>query len=111
VLEGSWRKSANRVRTSAQLIDATTGILHWAGRFEGVLGDIFELQDQITESVVGAIAPQLERAEIDRAQRKPTGNLDAYDYYLRGMTKLHQGTRRRMQWRRGATAGAGSTTG
>ncbi|WP_313387352.1 winged helix-turn-helix domain-containing tetratricopeptide repeat protein [Achromobacter aegrifaciens] len=93
VLEGSWRKSANRVRTSAQLIDATTGILHWAGRFEGVLGDIFELQDQITESVVGAIAPQLERAEIDRAQRKPTGNLDAYDYYLRGMTKLHQGTR------------------
>jgi len=93
VLEGSWRKSANRVRTSAQLIDATTGLLHWAGRFEGVLGDIFELQDQITESVVGAIAPQLERAEIDRAQRKPTENLDAYDYYLRGMTKLHQGTR------------------
>lgn len=93
VLEGSWRKSANRVRTSAQLIDATTGILHWAGRFEGVLGDIFELQDQITESVVGAIAPQLERAEIDRAQRKPTESLDAYDYYLRGMTKLHQGTR------------------
>lgn len=93
VLEGSWRRSANRVRTSAQLIDATTGILQWAGRFEGVLGDIFELQDQITESVVGAIAPQLERAEIDRAQRKPTENLDAYDYYLRGMTKLHQGTR------------------
>ncbi|KGE00371.1 CadC-family transcriptional regulator [Achromobacter sp. RTa] len=93
VLEGSWRKSSNRVRTSAQLIDATTGILHWAGRFEGVFGDIFELQDQITESVVGAIAPQLERAEIDRAQRKPTENLDAYDYYLRGMAKLHQGTR------------------
>ncbi|WP_454696327.1 winged helix-turn-helix domain-containing tetratricopeptide repeat protein [Achromobacter aegrifaciens] len=93
VLEGSWRKSENRVRTSAQLIDATTGILQWAGRFEGVLGDIFELQDQITESVVGAIAPQLERAEIDRAQRKPTESLDAYDYYLRGMTKLHQGTR------------------
>mgnify|MGYP001081100041 CR=1 FL=1 len=93
VLEGSWRKSANRVRTSAQLIDATTGILQWAGRFDGVLGDIFELQDQITESVVGAIAPQLERAEIDRAQHKPTESLDAYEYYLRGMARLHQGTR------------------
>ncbi|VVM37498.1 Transcriptional regulator HilA [Pseudomonas fluorescens] len=93
VLEGSWRKAENRVRITAQLIDAATGAHHWAGRFEGVLVDIFELQDQITESVVGAIAPQLERAEIDRARHKPTESLDAYDYYLRGMAQLHHGTR------------------
>lgn len=93
VLEGSWRKAESRVRITAQLIDAATGAHHWAGRFEGVLVDIFELQDQITESVVGAIAPQLERAEIDRARHKPTDSLDAYDYYLRAMAQLHHGTR------------------
>lgn len=93
VLEGSWRKAENRVRITAQLIDAATGAHHWAGRFEGVLVDIFELQDQITESVVGAIAPQLERAEIERARHKPTESLDAYDYYLRAMAQLHHGTR------------------
>ncbi|NMF89007.1 winged helix-turn-helix domain-containing tetratricopeptide repeat protein [Aromatoleum petrolei] len=93
VLEGSWRKADNRVRITGQLIDATTGAHHWAGRFEGVLGDIFELQDQITETVVGAIAPQLERAEIERARHKPTDSLDAYDYYLRGMARLHHGTK------------------
>jgi tetratricopeptide (TPR) repeat protein len=65
----------------------------WAERFEGLLDDIFELQDQIAESVVGAIAPQLERAEIERAKRKPTESLDAYDYYLRAMAKLHSGSR------------------
>ena len=93
VLEGSMRKAAKRVRITGQLIDATTGGHLWADRFEGTLGDIFELQDQVTENVVGAIAPQLERAEIERAKRKPTESLDAYDYYLRGMANLHQGTR------------------
>lgn len=93
LLEGSWRTANTRVRITCQLIDATTGAHHWAGRFEGVLGDIFALQDQITEAVVGAIAPQLERAEIERARHKPTDSLDAYDYYLRGMARLHQGTR------------------
>ncbi|XIA65652.1 winged helix-turn-helix domain-containing protein [Bradyrhizobium sp. TZ2] len=93
VLEGSVRKAANRVRITGQLIDATAGTHLWAERFEGSLGDIFELQDQVAASVVGAIAPQLERAEIERAKRKPTGNLGAYDYYLRGMADLHQGTR------------------
>ncbi|WP_150644580.1 winged helix-turn-helix domain-containing protein [Pseudomonas fluorescens] len=92
-LEGSVRKSGNKVRITGQLIDATTGTHIWAERFEGMLDDIFELQDQIAESVVGAIAPQLERAEIERAKRKPTESLDAYDYYLRGMAKLHSGTR------------------
>ncbi|VVN02155.1 Transcriptional regulator HilA [Pseudomonas fluorescens] len=93
VLEGSVRKSGNKVRITGQLIDATTGTHLWAERFEGELNDLFELQDQVAESVVGAIAPQLERAEIERAKRKPTGSLDAYDYYLRGMAKLHSGTR------------------
>jgi len=93
VLEGSVRKAENRVRITGQLIDATTGSHLWADRFEGTLGDIFELQDQMTASVVSAIAPQLERAEIERAKRKPTESLDAYDYYLRGMTNLHKGTR------------------
>ncbi|WP_150806533.1 winged helix-turn-helix domain-containing tetratricopeptide repeat protein [Pseudomonas fluorescens] len=93
VLEGSVRKSGNKVRITGQLIDATSGTHIWAERFEGMLDDIFELQDQIAESVVGAIAPQLERAEIERAKRKPTESLDAYDYYLRAMAKLHSGTR------------------
>ncbi len=93
VLEGSVRKSGSKVRITGQLIDATAGTHLWAERFEGTLDDIFELQDRIAESVVGAIAPQLERAEIERAKRKPTESLDAYDYYLRGTAKLHYGTR------------------
>lgn len=93
VLEGSVRKAANRVRIMGQLIEATTGAHLWAERFEGTIDDIFELQDQVTASVVGAIAPQLERAEIERAKRKPTESLDAYDYHLRGMASFHRGTR------------------
>jgi len=93
VLEGSVRKTGNKVRITGQLSDATTGMHLWAERFEGKLDDIFELQDQMADSVVGAIAPQLERAEIERARRKPTESLDAHDYYLRGMAKLHSGTR------------------
>jgi len=92
VLEGSWRRAGNRVRITGQLVDAGTGAHHWAGRYEGILGDIFELQDRLTESVVGAIAPQLERAEIERARRKPTESLGAYDYYLRGMARVHHGS-------------------
>jgi TolB-like protein len=93
VLEGSVRKCGNKVRITGQLIDATSATHLWAEHFEGQLDDIFELQDRITESVVGAIAPQLERAEIERAKRKPTDSLDAYDHYLRGMAKLHRGSR------------------
>lgn len=93
VLEGSLRKSAGKVRITGQLIDTTNGMNLWAERFEGSLQDVFELQDQMAESVVGAIAPQLERAEIERATRKPTDSLDAYDYYLRGLARLHTGTR------------------
>jgi len=93
VLEGSVRKAANRVRITGQLVDASTGMHLWADRFEGGLEDIFDLQDQVTERVVGAIAPKLEQAEIDRAKRKPTESLDAYDYYLRGMACVHRWNR------------------
>src|SRR5258705_11889657 len=67
-----------------------TGAHLWAERFDGGLGDIFDLQDQVTESVVGAIAPAVEKAEIERAKRKPTESLDAYALYLRGLAKLYQ---------------------
>jgi adenylate cyclase len=92
VLEGSVRKAGNRVRITGQLIDAGSGVHLWADRFDGQLEDIFELQDQVTASVVSAIAPKLEQAEIERAQRKPTESLDAYDYFLRGMAAWHRWT-------------------
>jgi len=90
VLEGSVRKAANRVRITGQLVDTATGAHLWADRFDGGLGDIFDLQDQVTESVVGAIAPAVEKAEIERAKRKPTDSLDAYAIYLRGLARLYQ---------------------
>jgi TolB-like protein len=94
VLEGSLRKAASRVRISGQLVDASTGANLWSDRFEGALEDIFNLQDQMTSSVVGALVRQLEQAEIQRAKRKPTDSLDAYDYYLRGMASYHPSTRK-----------------
>ncbi|MGO8916630.1 MAG: adenylate/guanylate cyclase domain-containing protein [Stellaceae bacterium] len=93
VLEGSVRKAANRLRITGQLIDASTGAHLWADRFDGGLEDVFELQDQVTSSVIGAIAPKLEHAEIERAKRKPTESLDAYDYYLRGLASLYHWTK------------------
>ncbi|MFC7396831.1 winged helix-turn-helix domain-containing tetratricopeptide repeat protein [Chelatococcus sp. GCM10030263] len=93
VLEGSVRKAGNRVRITGQLIDATTGAHLWAERFEGTLDDVFELQDQVAASVVGAMAPQLERAEIERAQRAPTTSLSAYDCHLRGIADLQRGSK------------------
>jgi adenylate cyclase len=90
VLEGSVRKAANRVRITGQLVDTATRVHLWADRIDGGLGDIFDLQDQVTEGVVGAIAPAIEKAEIERAKRKPTESLDAYDRYLRGLARLYQ---------------------
>jgi len=90
VLEGSVRKAANRVRITGQLVDTATGTHLWAERFDGGLSDVFDLQDQVTESVVGAIAPALEKAEIERARRKPTESLDAYALYLRGLSRFYQ---------------------
>jgi adenylate cyclase len=77
VLEGSVRKSGNRVRITAAGTHSS--------RYDSTLEDIFDLQDRVTMSVIGAIAPQLARAEIARAQRKPTESLQAYDYYLRAL--------------------------
>ena len=96
VLEGSVRKAGNRVRVTGQLIDAAAGAHLWAEHFDSTLDDIFDLHDELATSVVGAIAPQLERAEIQRAKHKPTERLDAYDYYLRGMASFHRGDREGM---------------
>jgi TolB-like protein len=92
ILEGSVRKAADRVRITGQLIDTATGAHLWADRFDGGLEDIFELQDEITASVVSAMGPKLEQAEIERAKRKPTESLDCYDYLLRGMASVYKWT-------------------
>ena len=94
VLEGSVRKSANRVRIAGQLVDATSGTHIWADRFDGALEDVFDLQDQLSARIVGALLPKLEQAELERVRRKPTASLHAYDYYLRGMAGFHRGSRR-----------------
>jgi tetratricopeptide (TPR) repeat protein len=93
VLEGSVRKDGNRVRVSGQLIDAATGGHLWADWFDSQLEAIFDLQDRVTSRVIGAISPQLERAEIERAKRKPTESLQAYDYYLRALASFYRFTR------------------
>lgn len=85
VLEGSLRKSGNRVRVTGQFIEAESGRHLWADRFDGELVDIFDLQDHLVTKVVGAIAPQLEKAEIERAKRELTSDPAAYDFYLRGL--------------------------
>lgn len=82
VLEGSVQRSERKVRITGQLIDATSGAHLWAERFDGELESIFDLQDQITASVVAAIEPQIRKAEIERARRKHPENLDAYDLFL-----------------------------
>jgi tetratricopeptide (TPR) repeat protein len=93
VLEGSVRRAGERVRISGQLIDASTGAHLWAERFEGVLADIFDLQDTVARSVVGAVEPRLMSAEIERAQRKRAYSLDAYDLYLRALPHYYAITR------------------
>jgi adenylate cyclase len=92
VLEGSVRKAPDRVRITAQLIDAISGVHLWADRIDGTFEDIFKLQDQVTENVVGAIAPKIEQAEIERTKHKPTDRLNAYDLYLRAMMYFHKWT-------------------
>jgi TolB-like protein/DNA-binding SARP family transcriptional activator/Tfp pilus assembly protein PilF len=92
LLEGSVRKAANRLRITGQLIDAASASHLWADRFDGSPEDIFDLQDRVTASVVGALSPALEQAEIERVKRKPTGSLGAYDYFLRGRAALHEGS-------------------
>ncbi len=101
VLEGSVRKAARRVRITGQLIDATNGSHLWADKFDGTwddkpdgeIKDIFELQDGLVTRVIGAIAPRLEQAEIERTKQKPTDSLDAYELYLRGLSSWNRQTK------------------
>ncbi|HYM99307.1 MAG TPA: hypothetical protein VET25_06155, partial [Aestuariivirgaceae bacterium] len=90
VLEGSVRKAANRVRVTGQLIDTSTGAHLWGERYDRDLADAFALQDEITESVVGAIEPELQRVEEQRAARKSPESMDAWDHYMRGMWRFYQ---------------------
>ncbi len=93
VLEGSIRKAGSRVRIVGQLVDGITGHHFWADRFEGDISDIFELQDKITESVVGAVEPTIRLEEIRQARTKPTSSITAYDLYLRALPGFYSMTR------------------
>jgi len=97
VLEGSVRKAGHRVRITGQLIDTSTGAHIWADRFDGSLEDIFELQDHVASGVVGAIEPKLRQSEIERASRKPSQSLDAYDLYLRALAQVYRFTAESMR--------------
>jgi adenylate cyclase len=93
VIEGSVRKAANRVRITAQLIDATTGRHVWAERYDRDLADIFELQDEMALTIVGSVEPELSAAERERVARKPPDSLDAWETYQRGLWHLWSFTR------------------
>jgi adenylate cyclase len=93
VLEGSVRKAGQRLRISGQLLEAETGNLLWADRYEGSMEDVFEFQDRITESVVGAIEPRLRVAEMERARRKRPDSLTAYDRFLRALSQFYLASR------------------
>jgi TolB-like protein len=96
VLEGSVRKGGNRVRITAQLIDALIGTHLWADRFDGLLEDVFELQDRIAASVAGVIEPALQAAEMRRSAARPTNDLTAYDLYLRALSTFYPITEERV---------------
>ena len=89
VLEGSVRRAGERVRINAQLIDGTTGGHVWAERYDRDYADIFAVQDQVIEEIVGALSVQLTEAEQTQVTRLPTRSLEAYDYYLRAEQELH----------------------
>ncbi|WP_192363677.1 adenylate/guanylate cyclase domain-containing protein [Mesorhizobium mediterraneum] len=93
VLEGSVRKSGNRVRITAQLIDAASGGHLWAERFDRDLTDIFAVQDDVTQQIVGALAINLTEGDRQRLAPKHTGNIEAYDYFLRGRELWHRLTK------------------
>ncbi len=90
VLEGSVRKASNRIRLTAQLLDGTSGNHLWAERYDRDLEDIFDLQDELTQTIVGAIEPELNKAEQARARLKKPDNLGVWDIYQRGMSELHK---------------------
>jgi adenylate cyclase len=88
ILEGGVRKAGQRLRVTAQLVEAETGAHLWAEKFDGELKDMFELQDQIAERVVGVVEPSVRKSEIERSRRKRPESLDAYDLYLRSLPYL-----------------------
>jgi adenylate cyclase len=88
VLEGGVRKSGNRLRITAQLLAAETGAHLWADKYDGALEDVFDLQDKITDQVVGIVEPSVQRSEIERARRTRPENLGAYDLYLRALPNV-----------------------
>jgi adenylate cyclase len=94
VLEGSVRKAGERVRITAQLIEAETGAHLWADHFDGQLEDVFDLQDKVASSVAGVIEPTLQTIEVQRASRRPTNDLAAYDLYLRAYALMLSPARR-----------------
>jgi adenylate cyclase len=93
VLEGSVRKASGRVRITAQLIDATNGTHLWADRFDGLLEDVFDLQDKVASGVAGVIEPALQAAETARSASRPTHDLTAYDLYLRAYALVMSSSR------------------
>ncbi|MFQ5985335.1 MAG: adenylate/guanylate cyclase domain-containing protein, partial [Alphaproteobacteria bacterium] len=93
VVEGSVRKAGNRVRVTAQLVEAATGNHVWAERYDRDLEDIFAVQDEVSRTIVGTLAGRLEAAGVEQAKRKPTDNMAAYDYLLRGNEHHHRGTK------------------
>ena len=101
VLDGSVRKGGERIRIAAQLIDAGAGKQIWAERYDRVLEDIFAVQDEVTEAIVAAIAPELGKAEQQRATAKATGNLSAWEVYQRGMWHLYRRTKDDLEEARG----------
>jgi adenylate cyclase len=89
ILEGSIRRSGNKLRIGSRLIDGATGAHLWAQNFDGAFKDIFDVQDRITESVVGLVEPKIQRAEIERSRRERPESLDAYDLYLRALSDVY----------------------
>ena len=89
VLEGSVRRSGDKVRVTAQLIEGASGAHLWAEKFEGAVADIFDIQDEITRSVIGLIEPQIRKAEIERARRKPPESIDAWDLYVQALPLVY----------------------
>ena len=110
VLEGGVRKAGDRLRITAQLIEAETGAHLWADKYDGALEDIFDLQDKITERVVGIVEPSVRKSEIERSLRKRPENLDAYDLVLRALphmqARMPEGARTR-----NSIVGGGAQTG
>ena len=91
LLEGSVRRSGDRIRVTAQLIEGATGAHLWAEKFDGAAIDMFGFQDRITDTVIGLIEPQIRKAEIDRARQKRPESLDAWDLYVQALPLVHSG--------------------